>query len=196
MPLGNNHIFNNGRTDAPAPPPPGLIAQLYDELRVMAHRQMYHERAGHTLQTTALVHEALMRVGGQWPDVESPDGRTRRQQFFQAAAIAMRRILVESARARHRLKRGGDRARVDLELADPVVVDDSVDWLGFDDALSALEAHDQELAALVNLRYFAGLSVDQTAATLGVSPRTVDRNWRLARAFLQRHLLDHREDPG
>lgn len=176
---------------------PALVAQLYDELREIARQQMSRERPGQTLQTTALVHEAYLRLGGKLPDHTSPSddptatrNSTSTQRFFQAAAIAMRRILVDRARARNRLKRGGGQRRVPLEDADAGNFDDSVDWLALDDALTALEAQDKELAALVGLRYFAGLSVDQTAAALGISPRTVDRDWKLARAFLQRQLLD------
>lgn len=164
-----------------------LVGQLYDELREMAHRQMSRERRGQTLQTTALVHEVFMRLGPGWPGAIATDGQ---QRFFQAAAIAMRRILVERARARGRLKRGGGRRRVELEAVEGPVCEAEVDWLALHDALTVLEAHDQDLANLVGLRYFAGLSVDQTATVLGVSPRTVDRDWRIARAFLQRHLMD------
>lgn len=185
----DNQADPSGPNGRPSPPT-ALVAQLYDELREMARRQMSRERPGQTLQTTALVHEAFMRVGGQWPGPDSSGGRTRTQQFFQAAAIAMRRILVDRARARRRLKRGGGAARVPLDDSDLATNEESVDWLALDEALKKLEAHDQELAELVSLRYFAGLSVDQAAAALGVSPRTIDRNWRLARAFLQRELID------
>lgn len=198
------HPPSPGERAASAEIAPSLVAQLYDELREIARQQMSRERPGQTLQTTALVHEAYFRLGGKFPVAGNDAGESGNgarggelqgtQRFFQAAAIAMRRILVDRARARNRIKRGGGVGRVSLEDAEQAVAsnafDDSVDWLALDDALTALEAQDKELAALVGLRYFAGLSVDQTAAALGVSPRTVDRNWLLARAFLQRRLLD------
>lgn len=167
-----------------------LIAQLYDELRALAHKHISRERPGQTLQTTALVHEVFLRVSGSFSESSNLSGdRSPAQQFYQAAAVAMRRILIERARARGRMKRGGGFQRRLLEDAEISSHEDSVDWLALDAALCKLEAHDRDLAELVGLRYFAGLSVDQAAAALGVSARTVDRNWRLARAFLQRHLM-------
>ena len=161
-----------------------LLPLVYDELRELARRNLANEPAGLTLQATALVHEAYMRLGAD------PAARwDSRRHYFAAAAIAMRRILVERARRNAGPRRGGGRPRVPLEDAD-IAVDSTgpIDWLALDDALAALEQHDAELAELVSLRYFAGLNIDQTAAALNVSPRTVDRNWKVARAFLQHHF--------
>jgi RNA polymerase sigma factor (TIGR02999 family) len=160
-----------------------LLPLVYDELRELARRNLANEPAGHTLQATALVHEAYMRLGAD------PEARwDGRRHYFAAAAIAMRRILIERARRVAGPRRGGGRERVDLTDVDPASTPDSVDWLALDDALTALERHDAQLAELVSLRYFAGLSIDQTAAALGVSARTVDRDWKVARAFLQHHI--------
>lgn len=165
-----------------------LLPLVYDELRELARRNLANEPAGLTLQATALVHEAYLRLGA--------DDHARwesRRHYFGAAAIAMRRILIERARAASGPKRGGGRQRVDLNSADMPAADQPIDWLGLDSALSALEKQDPDLAELVSLRYFAGLSIDQASAALNISPRTVDRNWRLARAFLQHHLASAEE---
>lgn len=162
-----------------------LLPLVYEELRRLAAHKMAHEKSGHTLQPTALVHEAFMRlVGGdeqrQW------DGRGH---FFAAAAESMRRILIESARRRNTEKRGGDRVR--QELADDAAVADGLDdatLLSLDEALTKLEQEDAKLAKLVELRYFTGLTIDETAEVLGVSPRTVKRNWTYARAWLRRKM--------
>jgi RNA polymerase sigma factor (TIGR02999 family) len=161
-----------------------LLPLVYDELRDLARRNLANEPAGLTIQATALVHEAYMRLGAdpaaKWDS---------RRHYFAAAAIAMRRILVERARRHAGPRRGGGRGRVPLEEVD--IAGDTtteIDWLALDEALAALEQHDPELAELVSLRYFAGLNIDQTGAALGVSARTVDRNWKVARAFLQHHF--------
>lgn len=187
--LDHQQPDTDSQPDSPATPPSLLVGLLYDELRSLAHRQLSREPAGGLLQTTALVHEAFLRLGGEqsgrWPS---------RHDYFLAAAVAMRRILVEQARARKRLKRGGDRVRVELHEettpADNTTHDEPVDWLALDAALTALESRDAELARVVSLRYFAGLSVEETARALEVSTRTIDRQWRVARAFLKRHLID------
>lgn len=173
-----------------------LLPMVYDELREMARRQLAHERYALTLQTTALVHEAYVRLGAdpsaQWES---------KRHYYHAAAIAMRRILIEAARARLAAKRGGGSRGVPIdeaEIAGSLKGGDEasdVDWLALDEALTALEGRDPELAHLVQLRYFAGLSVDQVAAARGVSSRTIDREWRVARAFLRSHL-DERGDVG
>ena len=159
-----------------------LLPLLYDALRRLARARMAHEPAGHTLQPTALVHEAYLRlVGGE------PVGWVGRGHFFAAAAEAMRRILVERARSHARLKRGGDLQRVDLETAhgiDPR----SAELEALDEALGRLEAHDPEMAQVVKLRYFAGLSVEETASALGTSTRTVNRQWTAAKAWLHRAM--------
>ncbi|WP_146390092.1 ECF-type sigma factor [Allorhodopirellula solitaria] len=162
-----------------------LLPLVYQELRQLASRRMTHEKAGHTLQPTALVHEAFLRlVGG-----ENSQAWEGRGHFFAAAAESMRRILIESARRRNAEKRGGHFQRA--ELADDAAAidpDDSETLLALDDALTKLESMDTELARLVQLRYFTGLTIDQTAELLDVSPRTVKRNWAYARAWLKREM--------
>ncbi len=156
-----------------------LLDVVYAELRALAAAKLAQEAPGHTLQPTALVHEAWMRLAGD----ERRDWKSRRY-FFGACAEAMRRILVERARAKGRLKRGGDRERVELEDVageDPLA---ALDLLALDEALAKLAAEDPDKAELVKLRFFAGLTLDQVAATLGVSPATADRHWAYARAFL------------
>jgi RNA polymerase sigma factor (TIGR02999 family) len=164
-----------------------LLPLVYDELRQLARRRMAAERPGHTLQATALVHEAYMRlVGGAGP------GWRDRGHFFAAAAEAMRRILVDQARRRNALKRGGDRQRValdDLEDAGGLGgTEPAVDLVALDEALGRLEAEDGRKATLVKLRYFTGLTLDQAAAALGISPATADRDWTYAKAFLYAEL--------
>lgn len=163
-----------------------LLPLVYDELRRLARRRMSAERADHTLQATALVHEAYARlVGGK--EVDWAD----RAHFFHAAAAAMRRILIDHARARAGPVRGGGRRRVPLDVADVADLaarDDPAAVLALDDAVAALERQDPDAAAVVRLRFYAGLSVDETANALGTSPRTVKRDWAFARAFLLRAL--------
>jgi RNA polymerase sigma factor (TIGR02999 family) len=161
-----------------------LLALVYDQLRKIAQQRMNGERAEHTLQATALVHEAYLRLvgdaGARW------DGRGH---FFAAAAEAMRKILIDHARRRGTAKRGGGLKAVSgvLDLA----TDDKVaDALALDDLVSRLEAEDAQAASVVRLRFFAGLSIDETAEALSVSPRTVKRNWEFARAWLAQALKD------
>jgi len=154
---------------------------------------MNAERPGHTLSATALVHEAFLRLRG------SPAGiPADRAQFLHAASEAMRRILIEHARARARLKRGGPALRLSLdaigEVADLASDDQSDQIVAFDDAFRRLEERDPRLAAMVRLRFFAGLSVAETAAALGVSPRTVNTDWVYVRAWLARELTRDRAD--
>lgn len=153
----------------------------------MASQKMNHERASHTLQPTALVHEAFLRlVGGD--HAPTWEGRIH---FFGAAAEAMRRILIDSARKRNAEKRGGERSRTGLDHIDAAVgANDSETLLALDEALTKLEQTDADLARLVQLRYFTGLTVDQTAEMLGSSARTVKRNWAYARAWLKREMGD------
>ncbi|MBI1190881.1 MAG: sigma-70 family RNA polymerase sigma factor [Tepidisphaera sp.] len=160
-----------------------LLPVVYDELRRLARSYMHRENEGQTLQATALVHEAYLRlVGGVDVSWDS------RGHFFAAAAMAMRRILVEKARSRGRIKRGGDRKRV--ELGDQAVANDSAstDLVALDEALNKLAAYSQRKADVVMLRYFAGLTNDETAAALGVSSATVRNEWTFARAWLMREL--------
>lgn len=165
-----------------------LLPAVYEELRVMAAAHLRGEREGHTLQSTALVHEAYLRLVG----AEAPPWRSR-AHFFHAAAEAMRRILIEHARRRSRAKRGGRRLRVDLDdaLRDPRLVDwpDPDELLAVDQAIRRLEEEDARAAEVVRLRYFAGLDVDETAKALDLSERTVMREWAYAKAWL-RDALD------
>lgn len=160
-----------------------LLPLLYDELRKLARSNMGRESPGNTLQPTALVHEAYIRLVGnsevKW------DGRGH---FFGAAAKAMRRILVERARAKGRIKRGGDRSRVEL-VGDAMATEPSPDELiPLDEALDKLEKYDSRKAEVVMLRYFAGLTIEETAAALNVSTATVKNEWAFARAWLHREL--------
>jgi RNA polymerase sigma factor (TIGR02999 family) len=161
-----------------------LLPLVYDELRALAAARMAAEAPGHTLNPTALVHEAYLRLVGPADDVRWEN----RGHFFAAAAEAMRRILVEAARRKGRGKHGGGRTRVGLDEAQPAAPDDGDDLVALDAALSRLAAEDPQAARLVELRYFAGLSVPEAAEALGVSPRTADRLWAFARAWLHRDL--------
>ncbi|HEX7878347.1 MAG TPA: ECF-type sigma factor [Candidatus Eisenbacteria bacterium] len=168
-----------------------FFAQVYDELRAIAHARMRGERAGHTLQSTELVHEAYMRL-------KPGDGSTweNRAHFFAAAAEAMRRILIERARARGRVKRGGDgegrpAPRVSLNLDEVAALADDQDpetVIALDDAIDRLSENDERAARIVRLRFYAGLSVEEVAEILEASPRTVLRDWAFARAWLYGEL--------
>jgi RNA polymerase sigma factor (TIGR02999 family) len=166
-----------------------LLPLVYDELRRLAHGRMAREGgggAGHTLQATALVHEAYLRLLGPEGQQLNWDGRAH---FFGAAARAMRRILVERARARKRIKRGGDRGRVELGDHAAIESEASVDTaLELEEALTELEALDRRKSEVVMLRYFGGLSIEETAAALDVSPATVKNDWAFARAWLHRRI--------
>jgi RNA polymerase sigma factor (TIGR02999 family) len=166
-----------------------LLALVYDELRRLAAQKLAREAPGQTLQPTALVHEAFLRL------VASGEASAPREQrwdnrghFFAAAAEAMRRILIENARRKHRRKRGGGRRRVDLEQVEAVADSPAEDLLALDEALGQLAAEDAAKAELVKLRYFAGLSVEEAARCLGVSRATADRWWAYARAWLYERL--------
>ncbi len=169
-----------------------LLPLVYDELRRLAGRKMSHEKPGQTLQPTALVHEAFLRLLGD-DDRRQWDSRGH---FFAAAAEAMRRILIESARRRNTDKRGGALVRRELNEDDAVLDTEDLDTLlSLDQALTRLAGEDAALAKLVELRYFTGLTIDETAKVLGVSPRTTKRNWAYARAWLRREM-DAGTDPG
>jgi RNA polymerase sigma factor (TIGR02999 family) len=161
-----------------------LLPLVYDELRKLAATKLAQEKPGQTLQATALVHEANVRLVG----VEKAQPWDSRGHFFAAAAEAMRRILVDNARRKRRPKHGGDRKRLDLDEAAPVVQTPADDLVELDEALSRLETADATAARLVKLRYFAGLSMPQAAEVLGVSLRTAERNWTYARIWLHREL--------
>lgn len=160
-----------------------LLEQVYGELRRIAQRQFRRERPGHTLQATGLVHEAFERLVGQHA-IPAAD----RGQFFAVAARMMRRVLVDHARARHADKRGGGAAMITLADDHHVPVERAIDLVRLDDALAALALLDPEQARLVELRYFAGLTIEDTAEALGVSPATVKREWTTAKAWLRREL--------
>jgi RNA polymerase sigma factor (TIGR02999 family) len=161
-----------------------LLPLVYDELRKLAAQKLAHEKPGQTLQATALVHEAYLRLVGSRPE----QGWDSRGHFFAAAAEAMRRILVENARRKGRQKRGGDLARVELDEADLACRMPPEDLLALDAALARLAAEDPVKARLVELRFFAGLSVEEASKALGVSAITAKRYWRYARAWLHREV--------
>ena len=160
-----------------------LLPLVYDELRRQARRYMRSQPAGHTLQTTALVHEAYLRLNGQ-ASVEWKG----RAHFFGVAAKAMRSILVDHARARRAAKRGGAAQAISLDEGRMAGPEASVDVLALDEALVRLADQDPRKSQLVELRYFSGLGIEEAAAVLGVSPATVKREWTTARAWLRREL--------
>lgn len=157
-----------------------LLPLVYDELRRLAMQKLAQEKPGHTLQATALVHEAYLRL----VDTERARHWNGRTHFFRAAAEAMRRILVDRARQKHSQKRGGTWRQVELEGAAEVVEDPSDDVVAVHEALERLAQHDPVKAELVKLRYFAGLSVAEAADLLGISRATADRYWRYAKTWL------------
>jgi RNA polymerase sigma-70 factor, ECF subfamily len=160
-----------------------LIPVVYDELRRLAHRHLRGERRNHTLQTADLVHETYVRLVDssrvQWQN---------RAHFFAMAAQCMRRILVDAARARQSLKRGGDQARVELDPELTIAAGPNIDLVALDEALNGLAAVDERRSRVVELRFFGGLSVEETAGVLDVSPETVMRDWKVARAWLFKQL--------
>jgi RNA polymerase sigma factor (TIGR02999 family) len=161
-----------------------LLPLVYDELRKLAQRRIAAEKPGQTLQATALVHEAYLRL----VDKENPQAWNGRGHFFGAAAEAMRRILVEAARRKKSLKAGGGRHRVDLDEVEPSVEAKGLDLEALDAALAAFEREEPRKAALVKLRFFAGLTNDQAADALGVSSATAENDWAYARAWLKLRL--------
>jgi len=164
-----------------------LLPRVYDELRRIAAYKMAQESAGHTLQPTALVHEAWLRMIG--------DGNERfagRAHFFAVAAEAMRRILVESARRKRSLKRGGGAQREELDESHLVLAAPSEEMLAIDEALDRLAAEDPQSANLVKLRYFVGMTMEEAAAALGLPLRTAERLWTYSRAWLRREISSGR----
>jgi RNA polymerase sigma factor (TIGR02999 family) len=161
-----------------------LLPLVYDELRKLAARRMAGESPDHTLQATALVHEAYLRL------VDVPQSRhwNSRGHFFMAAAEAMRRILVESARRKQRLKHGGDRRRIDLEQLALSADQPFEEVLALDEALERLAEEEPACAEIVKLRYFAGLTIEEAAAARGISVRTANRDWAYAKAWLHQEL--------
>lgn len=160
-----------------------LMPLVYQELRRLAHRQMRREREGDTFQTTVLVNEAYLRL----VDYERVKARDR-AHFFAISAQAMRRILVERARGRRTHKRGSNPQRISLEDVAGVADERAPDLIALDDALQALTTIDPRKAQLVELRYFGGLTIEETADVLGVSTPTVERDWRTARIWLHREI--------
>ena len=170
-----------------------LLPLVYDELRKLAGQKMAQEKPGHTLQATALVHEAYLRMVGGRGDPRRPSRPGDRHwksssHFFAAAAEAMRHILVDRARRKGSRKRGGDRARLEFDEAHFAAVQDSEEVLAVDEALTGLAMTDPQAAQLVKLRYFAGLSIPEAAQSLDISPRTADRLWAFARAWPRRAI--------
>jgi RNA polymerase sigma factor (TIGR02999 family) len=160
-----------------------LTPLVYDELHRLASRYLRHERANHTLQTTALVHEAYLRL------VDQRNANWQNHvQFFAVAAQLMRRILVDYARSHGAAKRGGGYAKLSLDEAMIVSKEKSADLMALDEALNSLAAIDPEQSRVVELRVFGGLTVEETAEALGVSPRTVKREWSMAKAWLHRQI--------
>ena len=158
-----------------------LLPLVYEELRKLAAQRLTQEKPGQTLQATALVHEAYLRL----VDVDQPQQWNGRGHFFAAAAEAMRRILVENARRRRNLKAGGDRQRVELAHVEVAIPGTNFDLLALNEALEKLRLKDARQADLVNLRFFAGLTNDEAAAALGISPSTADSDWAYARCWLR-----------
>jgi RNA polymerase sigma factor (TIGR02999 family) len=160
-----------------------LLPLVYAELRQLARSLLSRQPAGQTLQPTALVHEAYLRVAGK-----SDPGWDGRRHFFGAAARAMRQILVEQARRKAAVKHGGDRGRSDVDVEELQIEPPSVDVLALDEALKRLEEKDPRKAQVVMLRYFAGFTMPEVADALGVSAATVEREWRYIRAWLFREI--------
>ncbi|MFM7167216.1 MAG: ECF-type sigma factor [Planctomycetaceae bacterium] len=163
-----------------------LLPLVYDELRRLAARRIGMERSPQTLQATALVHEAFLRL----VDTSTIQHWKTRGHFFGAAAEAMRRILVESARRKRRLKYGGDLQREEVDLPDIEAAEPREDLIALDAALVRLAQEDRTAADLVQLRYFAGLTIAEIADAMDISPRTADRTWAFAKAWLHRELSD------
>ena len=161
-----------------------LLPLVYDELRKLAAQKLAQEKPGQTLQATALVHEAYIRL----VDVDRAQQWNSRGHLFAAAAEAMHRILIEQARRKDRSKHGGGRQRVELDVVDLAVEIPADHLLALDDALSRLAQQDAQTAQLVKLHCFAGLTIEQAAETLGLSARTAYRNWAFARAWLYREI--------
>ena len=161
-----------------------LLTLVYDELHRQAHRYLQKERAGHTLRTTALVHEAYLRLVDQ-----SSVTWESRSHFFAIAATMMRRILIDYAKNRHRIRRGGLADDMPLENALTIAVSDTdFDLIALDEALNRLADKDEHLARVVDLRFFSGLDVKETASVLNISESTVKRDWQMAKAWLHREL--------
>ena len=156
-----------------------LLPLVYEELHLLAAQKLSQEKPGQTLQATALVHEAYIRL----VEVEDQSWNSR-GHFFKAAAEAMRRILVDNARRKKSQKRGGNQQRMDVEITEVAKVETAEDLLALDEALETLSEEDPQVAELIKLRYFAGLTLEQAGRALGMSSRTADRNWSYGRVWL------------
>lgn len=166
-----------------------LVPLIYKQLRSLAHGILYGERPGHTLQTTALVHEAYLKL------IDQKDARWQnRAHFFAIAAQAMRRILIDSARKHGASKRGGKGERVSLTDAAEIVLEPDKDLLALDEALNRLAELDERQSKIVELRYFGGLTVEETAEVMNISPATIKREWAMARAWLHQALTEEESD--
>lgn len=172
--------WSNGNRDAAA----GLMPLVYDELRRLARGYLQRERPDHTLQATGLVHEAYLRLVDQ-----TTTSWQNRAHFFGVAAQLMRRILVDHARRHRRAKRGGDQTKVEFDEALAPSASRSVDVIALDDALQDLAKLNPQHSQIVELRFFGGLTIEEVAEVLGVSQRTVQREWRMARAWLRRQIF-------
>ena len=169
-----------------------LLPLVYEQLRALAGRKMRQEASEQTLQATALVHEAYLRL----VDTTKVQLWESKWHFFAAAAESMRRILIDKARRRGRLKRGGGQARVDLDKLELTINGPSDELLALDEALTELAAEHPDKARLVNLRYFGGLTLVEAAQALGISGTTADRHWAYARAWLYRYMSSDESGPG
>ncbi len=166
-----------------------LLPLIYNELRQLAHNFLYRERPGHTLQTTALVHEAYLKL------IDQKDARWQnRSHFFAIAAQAMRRILIDSARRHAAMKRGGPQEKLSLDEVPDISLEPNTRLLALDEALNALAEIDPEQSRIVELRYFGGLTIEETAEVLKSSPATIKREWAMARAWLHQWLTDRSVD--
>jgi len=168
---------------APAGVDDPLLSQVYDQLRAIARAKLAREAPGHSLQATDLVHEAYLRLCGSLSARDAD-----RSRFFHFAAEAMRRILIDHARAKGRVKRGGGARRVAADVAELAADQDPDEILALDDAIQRLEEQEPQSAQIVKLRFFAGLTVPEVAEVSGISERTVKREWQYARAWLFREL--------
>src|SRR5207253_2118062 len=169
-----------------------LLPLVYEELRQLASQKLTQEKPGQTLQATALVHEAYVRL----VDVKKAVRWHNRGHFFAAAAEAMRRILLNRARDKNRLKRGGDRQRIDLDQIELALETDEEELIALDEALEKLDREDKLAGQLVKLRFFAGLTLKQAAESLGIAQRTAERQWAYARAWLFNQLRRDKDSAG
>ncbi|PYS59722.1 MAG: RNA polymerase subunit sigma-70 [Acidobacteria bacterium] len=166
-----------------------LVPLIYKELRNLAHNFLYRERPGHTLQTTALVHEAYLKL------IDQNDARWQnRAHFFAIAAQAMRRILIDSARKHAAVKRGGPQEELSLDEVADIALEPDSNLLKLDEALNELAKIDPRQSRIVELRYFGGLTIEETAEVISVSPATVKREWMMARAWLHQEISESELD--